>query len=100
MNQYVFANVWPIAKKVHWLDLQVRLDCKKISKPHTHTQGQLLREFEKCTMILQHNIFSYNFYYLLMYLEYIFKKTEYDLLSKGFISTQQCQILQNLLVVH
>ena len=38
-NELVFANVWPIAKKVHWLDLQVRLDCKKISgTPHTHTR--------------------------------------------------------------
>ena len=33
----VFANVWPIAKSP-LLDLQVRLDCKKISKPHTHTR--------------------------------------------------------------
>ena len=35
---YVFANVWPIAKSP-LLDLQVRLDCKKISgPPHTHTR--------------------------------------------------------------
>ena len=38
----VFANVWPIAKSP-LLDLQVRLDCKKISEPHTTRPGE-----EKC----------------------------------------------------
>ena len=42
-NELVFANVWPIAKKSPQLDLQVRLDCKKISEPRTTRLGE-----EKC----------------------------------------------------
>ena len=54
-----------------WSSGEIRLQ-KDFRTPHT--QGQHLREFEKCTMILQHNIFSYNFYYLLMYVPRVYIK--------------------------